>query len=312
MKKILGILCFASCVNVALANTLIGPPGDEEQQYDRWRERLDYVHPLIQTDATMDWSKLDVTVWWQKKPAPYIIFLHGSDGSLREKKDRKVLWDEELKILFYSMGLHVVELSHRGYGESEGSFSEYNAALSSISPSRPEGDDANYIQLLSQDRAKDVTPVIKWLDAQTNVQGGGILLGHSFGGVVSMHLADQASSIKGVINIAGGLGKGGKDPSKKGEMEDKQLKTFLNIVHTTKPNLLIYAKNDSVIDIALGKNIFNYQNKISKSKLIVLDLEKNNGNPCSCSDPHSLLVGKAVKNWQEDAYQFLSHDVFKN
>jgi alpha-beta hydrolase superfamily lysophospholipase len=283
MKNVLVFLCFVSFLNIAQANSPISPPGDEEQQYDRWRERLDYVHPVIKTDATMDWSKLDVTVWWQKKPAPYVIFLHGSDGSARERKDRKVVWDDDLRVLFYSMGLHVVELSHRGYGESEGRNSEYNAAINSVSPARMEGDDDNYIKCLSEDRASDVLPLIKWLDAQANVQGGGILLGHSFGGVVAMHLADQVASIKGVINIAGGLGKGAKDPSKKGLMEEKQLKTFLRAMSTVKPNLLIYSPKDSVIDIKLGKNIYDYQNKISKSKLIVLDLEKKVEDPPSVS-----------------------------
>ncbi|QLG89388.1 alpha/beta hydrolase [Chitinibacter bivalviorum] len=293
MKKILSIGMAALALNLSSSawSLNIVPPGDRDTQLDRWSNRPEEQVVKITTEAPLNWSKLDVKVWRQPKPAPYVVLLHGS-ASIHEKGRIEGWWRnaDDVQALFYSMGFHVVQLTRRGYGDSEGTRSEVFANKSAHS-------DNEYTTLLLKDAALDVAPVLQWASKQADFQPQAILVGHSFGGILALHTADLAPSVVGVIDIAGGLGFFNQtEPSKQ---DPTSLAAILANTKTKKPNLLIYAKHDTVIAYSLGEAIAAQQAKISNSTLI-------SPKTLEGRDPHAaLIMGMNIEFWQDDAYRFL-------
>ncbi|KAF0811464.1 hypothetical protein IGB42_04082 [Andreprevotia sp. IGB-42] len=303
--RIAAILLFAVLNLAASAAHALQPPGDSHEQYERWLTRSEAERPDLSTDALLDWSHLEVKAWWQPQPAPYALILHGSQPPNTPHDARYLGMGDDVHALLYSMGFHVVELLHRGYGESEGARAEARASLRST-------DDDSYIRALLRERANDIRPVLRWLDSSPRVKNGGILIGHSAGGLTALYASNDpaARSVKAVVSLEGGLGSG---PLKLGVMEQGSLDTFLRMSKTPKPTFIVHAPNDAIVSYTLGEAIATQQAAVGNSVFISPDLPRDTGKLSKgvegyyyAQEPHTLVIGKGIKTWKDALYSFLT------
>ncbi|WP_200915397.1 alpha/beta hydrolase [Jeongeupia sp. HS-3] len=292
MRKLWGLLAgLLMALPMATALAIV-PPGDRDTQLDRWAERPEARVDYVTTDAPLNWSKLRVRSWRQPKPAPHVLLLHGATLQQLLKAGHVAPWgiNDDPHALFYSMGFNVFELSRRGYEGSEGTPSEV------AWQGRQFPDDDSAMRALLTDAAKDVKPVLAWLRTQPDVLPQGVILGHSFGGLLALHVSAAAPEIRAVVDVAGGYSSVGlAEPSKSATYAESAI---LDLTATRTPALLVYSPGDTLVPVALG-HALAARSPATRQLVTPKTLEGR--------DPHSALIfGYNLGFWQDDLYAFLA------
>ena len=203
----------------------------------------------------------------------------------REKVTADTYFVKNSKI-FAQMDLAVLFVVRRGFGVSEGTYSEYN---------RGPNDTRNYVKD-GLEAAKDIGAAVKYMQEQSFVDKNRIvLLGQSTGG--HSVLATGSLNLPGVVwvvNFAGGRGSTGPDEVVD---EDNLVASFGTYGKTFRvPTLWLYSENDLYFGQELAKKFLKaFQAGGAKVEFITL--------PAFGDDGHSSFV-RAQDNWYDAVLEF--------
>ncbi len=207
------------------------------------------------TDSPLHWSKLEILAYTHDHPAPYALVLHGMVGGILWKAGlASTGGTDNLSAILYAMGFNVYELHRRGYGNSEG-------------PSAEEIQTARGLDTggLIKETDYDLSAAIKLIEKQPGVIPVGVVAGHSFGGLESVHLADTpwGRHLVGSVNLAGGYSFVHKDGA-----TTLPLDFFRQYGITHKPVLFIYSETDWLNPVSFVRSWFSLLPDNPKSELI--------------------------------------------
>ena len=221
-------------------------------------------------------------------PFPAMVITHGTSRKVEERE--KIAADEyyvKNANLFAQMGISVLFVVRRGFGISDGAYSEFNKY--------PDGQ-RNYTQD-GLEAARDLAAAVRYLQEQTFVDKNRIvLLGQSTGG----HSAVATGSLNlpgvvGVVNFAGGRGSTGPD-----EIIDEAnlIDSFRTYGKTFRvPTLWLYSENDLYFGPELAQAFLKaFQSGGAQVEFVPL--------PPLGDDGHSSFL-RGRENWYDAVHDFL-------
>ena len=220
-------------------------------------------------------------------PYPAVILNHGSPRSAESRK-RRAKYPSATK-WFLSRGVAVVIPNRRGYGGSDGPYSEGFGTCE-----RP-----NYFKA-GNATAHDIRLVLDWMDSRAWVKKGKVLVaGASAGGWGAIAVAStRHSAVAGVINFAGGRGSP-RDGFNCGPNELVQASAQFGKT-TTVPSLWIYSVDDPYFPPNLTKRMYRAFRATSAAPTAFVLLGKEH------AAGHSLLSsGRGPKLWGKHVDEFL-------
>jgi len=221
-------------------------------------------------------------------PFPAMVMTHGTS---RKVADRQKIAADEYYVknarTFVDMGLVVLFVVRRGFGVSDGPYSEFNKY--------PNGG-RNYTQD-GLEAAKDLGAAVQYLQAQPFVDKTRIvLLGQSTGGHSVLATGSlNLPGVAGVINFAGGRGSTGPD-----EIRDEAnlVESFRTYGKTFRvPTLWLYSENDHYFGPDLAQKFLKaFQAGGAKATFISL--------PALGEDGHSSFL-RGQDSWLDEVHDFL-------
>ena len=221
-------------------------------------------------------------------PFPAMVITHGTS---RKVADREKIEADDYYVrnanLFAKMGISVLFVVRRGFGISEGPYSEFNKF--------PDGT-RNYTQD-GLEAAKDLSAAVRYLQRQVFVDKNRIvLLGQSTGGHSVLATGSlNLPGVVGVVNFAGGRGSTGPD-----EIVDEanlidSFRTYGKTFHT--PTMWLYSENDLYFGPALAHEFLKaFQAGGARVEFVLL--------PPFGDDGHSSFV-RGDENWYDAVHDFL-------
>lgn len=224
---------------------------------------------------------------------PLAIINHGAPRE-KEKRDRIIKFSAQSKE-FLKRGFVVVVPMRRGYGTSEGIYSEGHGKC----------DNPDYYTA-GMESAKDIRAVTDYMIKQPYIDKSKILVvGQSAGGFGALALSSMnVDGIIGIINFAGGRGSIREDfvctPIRLSQATYEFGKT------SKVPTLWIYTENDKFFPPSISKDMYeNYIKSGGKARYILLPPFKQDG--------HSLFGDKdGIPIWTPLVDNFLNElGVFK-
>ena len=257
------------------------------------------------TAAAVTAERIEIPLQWQGKtleldamiykptgegPFPAMVMTHGTS---RQAADRQKIAADNYYVknanLFADMGLVVLFVVRRGFGVSDGPYSEFNKY--------PDGS-RNYTQD-GLEAAKDLGAAVQYLQAQPCVDKRKIvLLGQSTGGHSAIATGSlNLPGVAGVINFAGGRGSTGPD-----EIRDEAnlIDSFRTYGKTFRiPTLWLYSENDHYFGPELVKK-FLAAFRSGGAKVTFVPL------PPLGEDGHSSFL-RGQDNWLDEVYYFLQN-----
>jgi dienelactone hydrolase len=221
-------------------------------------------------------------------PFPAMIMTHGTS---RKVADRQKIAADEYYVknarTFVDMGLVVLFVVRRGFGVSDGPYSEFNKY--------PNGG-RNYTQD-GLEAAKDLGAAVQYLQEQPFVDKTKIvLLGQSTGGHSVLATGSlNLPGVAGVINFAGGRGSTGPDVIRD---EANLVESFRTYGKTFRvPTLWLYSENDHYFGPDLAQKFLKaFQADGAKATFISL--------PALGEDGHSSFL-RGQDNWLDEVHDFL-------
>ena len=221
-------------------------------------------------------------------PFPGMVITHGTS---RKVVDRKKIAADDYYVknakMFAEMGMAVLFVVRRGFGVSEGTYSEFNKY--------PDGR-RNYTQD-GLEAAKDLGAAIRYLQEQPFVNKHKIvLLGQSTGGHSALATGSlNLPGVVGVVNFAGGRGSVGPDEVRD---EDTLVDSFKTYGKTFRvPTIWLYSENDLYFGPELAQR-FLTAFKSGGARVNFVSL------PAWGEDGHSSFL-RAQDNWLDAVYEFL-------
>lgn len=261
-----------------LASTVLAAPDVESEQVEV---------PLLLMGKTL---YLDAMLY---KPAgngpfPGMVITHGTS---RKVADRKKIEADDYFVknskLFAEMGFTVLFVVRRGFGVSDGPYSEFNKYPDST---------RNYT-LDGLEAAKDLGAAVQYLQQQPFVDKTKIvLLGQSTGGHSVLATGSQnLPGVAGVINFAGGRGSTG--PNKILD-EANLVDSFRTYGKSFRvPTLWLYSENDLYFGPELAQEFLKaFCSGGARVEFVLL--------PAFGEDGHSSFV-RAQENWLDAVHTFL-------
>ena len=222
-------------------------------------------------------------------PFPAMVITHGTS---RKAADREKIEADDYYVrnsnLFAKMGISVFFVVRRGFGISDGPYSEFNKF--------PDGT-RNYTKD-GLEAAKDLSAAVHYLQGQDFVDKNRIvLLGQSTGGHSVLATGSlNLPGVVGVVNFAGGRGSTGPD-----EIVDEAnlIDSFRTYGKTFRvPTLWLYSENDHYFGPELAQAFRKaFQSSGAQVEFVLL--------PPFGDDGHSSFV-RGAENW----YDFV-HDFFR-
>lgn len=221
-------------------------------------------------------------------PFPAMIITHGTSRKVadREKIEADAYYVRHSK-MFAQMGMTVLFVVRRGFGISDGPYSEFNKYAD---------DSRNYTQD-GLEAAKDIGAAIRYMQEKAFVDKNRIvLLGQSTGGHSVIATGSlNLPGVVGVVNFAGGRGSMGPDEIR----DEKNLIASFGMYGKTfrVPTIWLYSENDQYFSPELAQKFLRaFQAGGSQVKFVVL--------PAFGEDGHSSFV-RGEDNWREIIYDFL-------
>ena len=260
------------------------------------------VFPAI-TEASVSAQRIKVPLEWRGNvleldamiykppgdgPFPAMVMTHGTS---RKVADRLKIAADNYYVknarLIADKGLVVLFVVRRGFGVSDGPYSEFNKY--------PDGG-RNYTQD-GLEAAKDLGAAVQYLQTQPFVDKNRIvLLGQSTGGHSALATGSlNLPGVVGVINFAGGRGSTGPDEIRDEAKLIDSFGTYGKTFHV--PTLWLYSANDHYFGPELARK-FLAAFRAGGAKVTFVPL------PALGDDGHSSFL-RGVDNWLDEVYDFL-------
>jgi dienelactone hydrolase len=231
-------------------------------------------------------------------PFPAVLFAHGS-GSTVSSTGGFVMTDAA-KILgpvFQKHGYAFLYLFRRGQGLSAGQGPFMQDILRHEKTARGE-ESQKHLQfvLLTTDHLDDVTAGVAFLKRLPEVDARRIaIMGHSFGGQLSLLAAERDSTIRAAVTFGAAAG------SWEGSSELRE-RLLAAVRKTTVPVMLLHAEND--YSVAPGKALAAELESLGKPHVL-----KIYGPIGQTPDAGHNFVYTAVSQWEDDVFKFLNEYV---
>ena len=231
-------------------------------------------------------------------PFPTILFNHGSGADDAQHTAGRTMAEaaSDLAPIFLKHGYAFFYLCRRGQGLSadQGPFMQ-----DLLKQAEAKGADARkqlHYQLITGGQLDDALAGLTFLKAAPDVDPERIaIVGHSFGGMLTLLSGDHDSTIRAEVAFAAGANSWRASQ----ELRDR---TLAAVGKTAAHVMLVYAAND--YDTTPGKDISAELDRLHKSHLLKIypPIGKTK------DDGHSLLY-LGISEWEPDVFQFLDDNV---
>jgi carboxymethylenebutenolidase len=231
-------------------------------------------------------------------PFPAILFNHGSGADDAQHTAGRTMADaaSDLAPFFLKHGYAFFYLCRRGQGLSadQGPFTQ--ALLKQAEAKSAEARKQLHYQLITGSQLDDALAGLTFLKAAPDVDPKRIaIVGHSFGGMLTLLSGDHDSTIRAEVAFAAGAFSWHASQ----ELRDR---TLAAVGKTGAPIMLVYAAND--FDTTPGKDVSAELDRLHKSH--VLKIYPAIGK--ASEDGHNLLY-LGIPDWEHDVFQFLDDNV---
>jgi dienelactone hydrolase len=231
-------------------------------------------------------------------PFPAILFNHGSGADDPQHTAGRTMTEaaSDLAPIFLRHGYAFFYLCRRGQGLSadQGPF-----AQDLLKQAEAKGADARkqlHYQLITGSQLDDALAGLTFLKAAPDVDPKRIaIVGHSFGGMLTLLSGDHDSTIRAEVAFAAGANSWRASQ----ELRDR---TLAAVGKTAAHVMLVYAAND--YDTTPGKDISAELDRLHKSHLLKIYPVIGK----TLDDGHSLLY-LGISEWEPDVFQFLDDNV---
>ena len=243
--------------------------------------------------VSSDTVQLRALVWHPKQngPFPAIFFSHGRSITLEERIKKtsqvKILGD-----LFARHGYLFFALFRRGEGLSFDQGIQITPLLEGERTAKgPEAADQLQVHLLESRELTDALAGLAKLKAISNVDPNRIgVVGHSFGGSLSLLLASRDKTLKGAVNFAGAAGSW--------KLLDLQRALIDAVERLNTAVFFAFAANDYSVEPG---NILNAK-MAAQGKIHQLKIFPSFGT--SAAEGHNIIYD-AIDQWESDVFAFL-------
>jgi carboxymethylenebutenolidase len=231
-------------------------------------------------------------------PFPAVLFNHGSGADDAQHTAGRTMAEgaADLAPVFLQHGYVFFYLCRRGQGLSadQGSFTQ--DLLKQAEAKGPEARKQSHYQLVTGGQLDDALAGLAFLKTAHGVDPKRIaIVGHSFGGMLTLLSGDHDSTIRAEVAFAAGANSWRASQ----ELRDR---TVAAVDKTAAPVMLVYAAND--FDTTPGKDISAALDRLHKPHL--LNIYPAVGK--TSDDGHNLLY-LAIPEWESDVFRFLDEHV---
>jgi carboxymethylenebutenolidase len=231
-------------------------------------------------------------------PFPAILFNHGSGADDPQHTAGRTMAEaaSDLAPIFLKHGYAFFYLCRRGQGLSadQGPFMQ-----DLLKQAEAKGADArkqSLYQLITGSQLDDALAGLTFLKASPDVDPKRVaIVGHSFGGMLTLLSGDHDSTIRAEVAFAAGANSWRVSQ----ELRDR---TLAAVGKTAAHVMLVYAAND--YDTTPGKDISAELDRLHKSHLLKIYPVIGK----TADDGHSLLY-LGISEWEPDVFQFLGDNV---
>jgi dienelactone hydrolase len=229
---------------------------------------------------------------------PAILFNHGSGADDAQHTAGRTMANaaSDLAPIFLKHGYAFFYLCRRGQGLSADQAPFMQDLLKQAEAKGPDVRRQLHYQLLTGDQLDDALAGLTFLKTAPDIDPKRIaIVGHSFGGMLTLLSGDHDSTIRAEVAFAAGANSWHSSP----QVRDRTLSA---VRKTTAPIMLVYAAND--YDTTPGKDISAELDRLRKSHLLKIypALGKTS------DDGHS-LVYLGIREWEPDVFGFLDDNV---
>jgi|SRR6516162_6677340 dienelactone hydrolase len=229
---------------------------------------------------------------------PAILFHHGSGADDPQHTAGRTMAEaaSDLAPAFLKHGYAFLYLCRRGQGLSadQGPFTQ-----DLLKQAEAQGADARkqlHYQLITGSQLDDALAGLTFLKAAPDIDPRRIaIVGHSFGGMLTLLSGDHDGTIRAEVAFAAGANSWRASQ----ELRDR---TLAAVGKTAAPIMLVYAAND--FDTTPAKDISAELDRLHKSHLVKIYPAIGK----TSEDGHSLLY-LGISEWEPDVFQFLDENV---
>jgi carboxymethylenebutenolidase len=232
-------------------------------------------------------------------PCPVVLFNHGSGGADADHTAGLPMTEaaEKLAPLFLKHGYAFLYLFRRGQGLSadQGPFMQNILRREEANNGMDARQHLQFI-LATTDHLADVLAALAFLKTAPAIDSKRIaVVGHSFGGQLTLLAAERHNSVRAAVTFAAAAGSWERSP----ELRERLRST---VDRTTAPIMLIQAAND--YSIAPSQELADELRRLHKS--YVLKIYPPIGQ--TSDDGHNFLY-LAIPQWERDVFGFLDEHV---
>jgi dienelactone hydrolase len=247
-------------------------------------------------DVRSDALHLKGYFWKPSGPGPFpaILFNHGSGAEDAQHTAGRTMAQaaSDLAPIFLKHGYAFLYLCRRGQGLSadQGPFPQ--DLLKQAQAKSLDARKQLHYQLLTGSQLDDAVAGLTFLKTEPDVDPKRIaIVGHSFGGMLTLLSGDHDSTIRAEVAFAAGANSWQAS-------QEVRYRTLAAVRKTAAPIMLVYAAND--FDTTPGKDISAELNRLHKSHLLKIYPAIGK----TSDDGHSLLY-LGIPEWEPDVFQFL-------
>jgi carboxymethylenebutenolidase len=259
--------------------------------------------PLAPQTVEISSGSLDLKafLWKPTGPAPFpaVLFNHGSGGADSAHTAGMQITEaaEKLAPLFLKHGYAFLYLFRRGQGLSadQAPFMQDLLQREEVAHGKEARQHLHFI-LVTTDHLDDVTAALSFLKTAPGIDARRIaIVGHSFGGVLTLLEAERDSTVRAAVTFGAGANSWKLSP----ELRERLLKA---VGKTSAPIMLIHAAND--YDTTPGTALAAEFERLKKPHLLKIYPPVGQ----STDEGHNLLY-LAIPEWEPDVFKFLDEHV---
>jgi dienelactone hydrolase len=231
-------------------------------------------------------------------PFPAILFNHGSGADDPQHTAGRTMAEAaaDLAPVFLKHGYAFFYLCRRGQGLSADQGPFVQDLLKQVEAKGADARKQLHYQLITGSQLDDALAGLTFLKAAPDVDPKRIaIVGHSFGGMLTLLSGDHDSTIRAEVAFAAGANSWRASQ----ELRDRILAA---VGKTAARVMLVYAAND--YDTTPGKDISAELDRLHKSHLLKIYPVIGK----TSDDGHSLLY-LGISEWEPDVFQFLDDNV---